>query len=61
MSLGQFPSVDLGDARDRAFKVLASVSDGKDPAADGRKAKEAERNRAIRTFGDLADDYLIAC
>ena len=61
MSLGQFPSVDLGDARDRAFKVLASVSDGKDPAADGRKAKEAERNRAIRTFGDLADAYLIAC
>jgi integrase len=61
MSLGQFPSVDLGDARDRAFKVLASVSDGKDPAADARKAKEAERNRAIRTFGDLADAYLIAC
>lgn len=61
MSLGLFPALDLGDARDKAFKVLAALADGGDPARDQRKAKEAARNRAVRTFGDLADAYLTAC
>lgn len=61
MSLGAFPSVDLGDARDKAIKVLGSVADGADPAADERRAKEAARTREIQTFGDLADAYVEAC
>ncbi len=61
MSLGLFPALDLGDARDKAFKVLAALADGADPASDQRKAKEAARNRDVRTFGDLADAYLEAC
>ena len=61
MSLGLFPAVDLGDARDKAFKVLGALADGADPASEQRKAKEAARNRDVRTFGDLADAYLDAC
>jgi len=61
MSLGAFPSLDLGDARDKAIKVLGDVSDGKDPAADVRRAKEAAREREIENFGDLADSYFEAC
>lgn len=61
MSLGLFPAVDVGDARDKAFKVLGSLADGADPASEQRKAKEAARNREVRTFGDLADAYLEAC
>jgi integrase len=60
MSLGAFPALDLGDARDRAIKVLGSVSDGADPAADTRRAKEAAREREIQTFGDLAEAYFEA-
>lgn len=61
MSFGAFPAVDLGDAREKAFKVLGAVADGADPSADARKAKEEERNREIRSFGDLADAYVEAC
>ncbi|HEX7945674.1 MAG TPA: integrase arm-type DNA-binding domain-containing protein, partial [Phenylobacterium sp.] len=61
MSLGLFPAVDLGDARDKAFKVLSALADGADPASEARKAKEAAKNREVRTFGDLADAYLDAC
>lgn len=61
MSLGAFPSLDLGDARDKAIKILGSVSDGADPAAAVRKAKEVAREREIENFGDLADSYFEAC
>lgn len=61
ISLGAFPSVDLGDARDKAIKILGAVADGGDPAAEQRRAKEAARTREIQTFGDLADAYLEAC
>lgn len=61
MSLGVFPAVDLGDARTAANSVLGSLAGGADPAAERRRAKEAARNQHIRTFGDLADEYLRAC
>ncbi len=61
ISLGIFPAVDLGDARDKAIKILGAVSDGGDPAAAQRREKEAARNRDIETFGDLADAYIEAC
>lgn len=61
MSLGAFPSVDLGDARARAIKVLSAVSGGADPAQDERKAKAAAHHLQVRTFGELADAYMAAC
>lgn len=61
MTLGAFPSLDLGDARDKAIKALGAVSDGTDPASDQRKAKEAARARVVQTFNDLCDAYLEAC
>lgn len=61
LSLGPFPAVDLGDARDAANKVLGVLAGGADPAAERRRAKEAARNQHVRTFGDLADEYEKAC
>lgn len=61
ITLGVFPSVDLADARDSALGALAAVAGGGDPAADQRKAKAAALNIKVRTFGDLADEYVKAC
>lgn len=61
MTLGIFPSVDVGDARAAALTALGVIAGGGDPANDKRKAKAAEANRKIRSFDDLADDYLAAC
>ena len=61
MTLGVFPSVDVGDARAAALVALGVIAGGGDPANEKRKAKAAEANRKIRSFDDLADDYLAAC
>lgn len=61
VTLGTFPAVDLGDAREGALVALAAVAAGGDPAAEQRKQKAAEANIKVRTFGDLADEYLKAC
>ncbi len=61
MTLGVFPAVDLGDARDAALAVLGSASGGQDPAATARRAKAEAKARPIKTFDDLADAYLKAC
>ncbi len=61
VTLGVFPSVDLGDARDAAKKVVADVAGGGDPASDARRAKLAAKAEPIKTFDDLADAYLLAC
>lgn len=51
-TIGTYPKLSLADARDKAKKALRDAADGKDPAAEKQKARQAE------TFGELADLYL---
>jgi integrase len=51
-TIGTYPKLSLADARDKAKKALRDAADGKDPAAEKKKERQAE------TFSELADLYL---
>ncbi len=51
LTLGSYPLVSLADARADAKVKLAKVSQGADPAAERRSAREAT------TFGELVEGY----
>jgi len=60
MGLGSFPSVTLGEARDRARALRAQLASGGDPVAQRqavRSAAEADR-AAQQTFETLAAQYI---
>jgi integrase len=52
LTFAKVAELDLADARKTARKKLNSVDDGHDPAADKAAA------RTVKTFADLADQYL---
>lgn len=52
LTLGSFPTLGLAEARDKARRIVASVSDGGDPAGERREYRQAP------TVEDLADLYL---
>jgi len=52
MSLGDYPTVPLGKARDRAKEILEAVKLGRDPAQEKLKARRAD------TFREVAKAYL---
>jgi integrase len=54
--LGHFPSLGLADARAAAERLRLQVHDGKDPQAERRDRREAQR--AALTFDGLCDAYL---
>lgn len=66
---GRQPRVKLGDfsdefglaaARTKANRLRVAVQEGRDPAAETRKAKAAAKAETIRTFDALADAFLDA-
>jgi integrase len=59
-TLGTYPSLSLADARTRAKKALAKVSDGTDPLDEQKKKEEAERQKRMAgiSFEELANAYL---
>jgi integrase len=51
-TIGDYPALALGDAREKAKEVLWRVAKGEDPAAEKKRERQAE------TFRELADLYL---
>jgi integrase len=56
ITLGAYPEIKLAKARRQADDYRAAVAGGKDPAAEKRKARD---EAATKTFGALADRYMI--
>lgn len=54
LTLGQYPETSLAKARKRARDERDRISDGADPAAEKREAREA----GDKSFGALAEKYL---
>ena len=61
INLGRYPAVRLVEARDAAYRVLASLAEGGDPAAEkkGQKARARARARQLESVGDLIERYLV--
>jgi integrase len=60
-TIGTYPALKLGDARDEALKLLAQTKKGDDPAAERRRSRHAVQTAPVRTFGDLFAAYIEAC
>ena len=61
-AIGEYPGLELADARIKAATILRSVKKEKtDPAGALADRKAAEATEPIKTFDDLADAYLRAC
>ncbi|HWK68587.1 MAG TPA: integrase arm-type DNA-binding domain-containing protein [Rhizobiaceae bacterium] len=64
MGLGSYPAVSLADAREKATNCRRIVAAGGNPLAESRKGaeqeEEAEQEKKVRTFGDVADELLAA-
>jgi integrase len=58
-TLGSFPKIELGEARDLAREHMRAISKGADPAAEKRAAKAAQAAPDLpTTMGDLCDLYV---
>src|SRR4051812_18914885 len=58
ITLGKYPSVSLSDARDRAYKALAAISGGGDPAVEKKVFRAQARAGQVATITDLVARYL---
>lgn len=52
ITLGAWPTMTVGQARDAVMKIRAAIAEGRDPANDRQDARHEP------TFGDLVDSYL---
>ena len=58
VGLGRYPAVKLVDARDAAYRLLATIADGGDPAATKKVQKAKARAGQLQTVGHLIERYL---
>jgi len=59
---GEYPEVDLVDARVLAAQILRDArKDGADPARDRQRKKAEAKAQPIKTLRDLAEAYVEAC
>jgi integrase len=58
VSLGKYPAVKLVAARDAAYRLLAAIADGGDPAATKKVEKAKARAGQLQTVGHLIERYL---
>lgn len=58
LSLGVYPDVGLADARERRDAARRLLAQGKDPAEEKRRDKQAKKTGAINTFGAVAKAYI---
>ena len=61
LKLGTYPATDIAEARRRTQEARRIVEAGEDPAAIERRAEADARGRTVRTYGDLAEAYFVAC
>lgn len=60
--IGEYPRMELADARIEASRVLREASkSGADPAGDRLRNRAAAKAQPIKTFRQLSDAYLAAC
>jgi integrase len=57
-SLGEYPTVTLEQARDKARLWIELVHRGIDPATEEERLRLAEQRRRADTFGSIADDFI---
>jgi integrase len=54
---GEYPSMSLAEARERANEWRNLLKQGKDPTIEEEKQKQAEQRRHADTFATVADSY----
>src|SRR5262245_10103765 len=55
--LGEYPSLSLADARDRARDWKRLLGQGKDPSAEEEKRRRAELRKQAHLYGAVAEEY----
>jgi hypothetical protein len=55
--LGEYPSMSLAEARERAYQWRALIVEGKDPGLEEEKREQATRRLRENTFDKIADKY----
>lgn len=60
LTLGDFPSLSLAKARQKAEAMRAAIADGADPTEDAREARRAAAATRAVTVADLVKEYLSA-
>lgn len=58
LSLGAYPEVSLRDAREGRDEARRSLAQGKDPAGEKRRDKQAKKISAANTFSAVAKAYI---
>jgi len=58
VSFGKYPAVSLSVARDAAYKALAYLAEGGDPASKKKAAQALARIKKFSTVSDLLEKYL---
>jgi integrase len=58
LSLGTYPDVGLADARERRDAARRLLAQGKDPANEKRREKQAKKIGAVNTFSAVAKAYI---
>lgn len=58
LTFGLFPEVSLSEARDRRDSARAILRDGKDPAAEAERQKQAAIRAAGATFKAVAEEWM---
>ncbi|WP_336014784.1 tyrosine-type recombinase/integrase [Acinetobacter pittii] len=58
MSLGEYPSVTLADARQLKDEVRAKLAKGIDPVDSRKKERQAMQGKVANTFDNIAKEYL---
>lgn len=58
LALGVYPAVSLKAARERRDDARASIREGKDPSAERKAGKRAERIAAANSFEAVAREYV---
>jgi integrase len=57
-AIGEYPTISLSEARDKARAWRALVKGGKDPAIEDAAQRRAEACRRENTFGAVAEDFI---
>ena len=57
LTIGKYPVISLGEARQAAFEARKSINTGIDPAALKKSRKQGIRTSVENTFGAIADDW----
>jgi len=57
LSLGTYPEIALGEAREKCFEMRKQVANGVDPSAIRKKQKAENLNKAGNTFEVIAREW----